>query len=181
MLASVGSEGTIAVWDSDSGALDCRLMGHIGPITCIAINPISDEHIASGGEDHTVRLWDLKDIEPGSMNAKASREKVIGFNLQHFTLKGHEGGVSAVRYTGDGRLLASTSKDCEIRIWNPNMKAPSLIHKFSAHEAWVRDICWQRDQSHLFSCSTDGLIFAWQVPDKYQIKKQKRVRTPTVN
>jgi WD40 repeat protein len=173
VLASVGSEGSMALWDSESGALDCRLMGHIGAVTCMAISPQSDEFIASGGEDHTVRLWDLKDIEPGSMNAKASREKAIGHNLPHFTLKGHEGGVSAVRFTPDGRLLASASKDCEIRVWNPSRKSPSLVHKFVAHEAWVRDICWQRDQSHLFSGSTDGLIFAWQVPHKYHVKKKK--------
>lgn len=175
MLLSVGSEGTIAVWDSESGALDCRLMGHIGAITCCSISPIADEFIATGGEDHTVRLWDLKDIEPGGMNAKASREKAIGFNLPHFTLKGHEGGVSSVKFTGDGRLLASGSKDCEIRIWNPSRKAPSLIHKFLAHEAWVRDLCWQRDQSHLYSGSTDGLVFAWQVPHKWHVKKKKKV------
>lgn len=174
MIASVGSEGSIAVWDSESGALDCRLMGHIGPILCVAVNPIADEQIATGGEDHTVRLWDLKDIEPGSMNVQASREKVSGFNLQHFTLKGHEGGISVVRFTGDGRLLASASKDCEVRIWNPSRKAPSLVHKFIAHEAWVRDIQWQRDCTHIYSASTDGLIFAWQVPSRHHIKKKKR-------
>jgi WD40 repeat protein len=174
MLASVGAEGTVAVWDSTAGALDIRVMGHIGSVTTIAISPATDELIATGGEDHTVRLWDLHDIEPGSMYAKASREKEIGYNLAHFTLKGHEGGISAVRFTGDGRLLASASKDCEIRIWNPSRKAPALVHKFVAHEAWVRDIFWQRDQTHLFSGSTDGLIFAWQVPMKYHCKKSKR-------
>jgi len=175
MLASAGSEGTVAVWDSESGALDCRLMGHIGAITCVAISPITDELIASGGEDHTIRLWDLHDIEPGTMNAKASREKPIGYNLPHFTLKGHEGGISAVRFTGDGKLLASCSKDCEIRVWKPSRTAPSLISKWLAHEAWVRDIFWQRDSSHLYSASTDGLVFAWQVPKQYQIKKKKKV------
>jgi len=181
MLVSVGSEGTIAVWDSESASMDCRLMGHLGSITCVAISPVSDEFLASGGEDHTVRLWDLHDIEPGGINAKASREKAIGFNLPHFTLKGHEGGISAVRFTADGRLLASCSKDCEVRIWNPSRKAPSLVHKFVAHEAWVRDIQWQRDQSHLYSASTDGLIFAWQVPHKYHIKKKKSAAAPAAH
>jgi len=173
MLCSVGSEGTIAVWDSESGALDCRLMGHIGAITCVAISPVSDEWVASGGEDHTVRLWDLHDIEPGGMNAKASREKAIGFNLPHFTLKGHEGGISSVRFTGDGRLLASASKDCWVRVWNPSRKSPSLVHKFLAHESWVRDIQWQRDQHLLYTASTDGLVFAWQVPRHFHVKKKR--------
>lgn len=175
MLVSSGAEGTIAVWDHTSGALDCRLSGHIGSITSIAVSPQSEELLATGGEDHTVRLWDLHDIEPSTMHAKASREKPIGYNLPHFTLKGHEGGISAVRFTQDGRLLASASKDCEVRIWNPSRKSPSLVAKFVAHEAWVRDICWNRDQKFLYSASTDGLIYAWQVPQKYHFKKKKKV------
>lgn len=174
MLASVGAEGTVAVWDTDTGALDVRLMGHIGAVNCVAISPITDELVATGGEDHTVRLWDLHDIEPSKVEAKASREKPIGFNLPHFTLKGHEGGVSAVRFTWDGKLLASASKDCWIRIWKPSRKEPCLVHKFMAHEAWVRDIVWQRDQSHVYTGSTDGIIFAWQVPNKYHCKKKKK-------
>jgi WD40 repeat protein len=174
MLASVGADGTLCVWDTTEGALDVRLMGHIGTITCVAVSPRYNDLIASGGEDHTVRLWDLKDIEPGCMNAKASREKAIGHNLPHFTLKGHEAGVMAVTFMGDGHLLASAAKDCEIRVWNPSKKGPTLHHKILAHEAWVTDLCFTLDQHQLFSGSTDGLIFAWQVPHKYHISKKKR-------
>lgn len=174
MLATAGTDGTLAVWDSDTGALDCRLMGHIGPITCVDVSPLSDELVATGGEDHTVRLWDLADIAPGSMAAKASREKLIGYNLAHFTLKGHEGGVTAVKFCVDGKLLASASKDCEVRIWNPSRKAPTLNMKFTAHEAWVKGLAWKRDQELLFSASTDGLVFAWGVPHKYHIHSKGR-------
>lgn len=176
MLASTGAEGTVAIWNAKTGALDCRLMGHIGCVTCVSISPANDELLATGGEDHTVRLWDLHDIEPGSMISKASREKASGYNLAHFTLKGHEGGITAVRFCGDGRLLASSSKDCEIRIWNPSSKAPTLNAKFSAHEAWVKDIQWMLDQSVLFTASTDGLIFGWHVPSKYHLDTRKSKR-----
>lgn len=175
MLASVGAEGSVAIWDSHQGALDCRLMGHIGAITCVSVSPLFDDLVATGGEDHTVRVWDLKDIEPGSMNAKASREKPIGYNLPHFTLKGHEAGIQAVRFMGDGHLLASASKDCEVRIWNPSKKGPTLHHKIvSAHEAWVTDLAWLDDQSQLFSASTDGLIYSWHVPQKFHVSKKKK-------
>lgn len=177
MLISVGQEGTLAVWDAKTGELDCRLMGHIGPITCCAVSPRSEEIVATGGEDHTVRIWDLSDIDPASVNAHISREKPLGFNLAHFTLKGHEGGISAIKFCADGQLLASASKDCEVRIWFPSAENPTLCAKFMAHEAWVRNICWTLDQHFLFSCSTDGLIFAWQVPKKFhkrEIKVKKK-------
>lgn len=170
MLVSVGAEGSIATWDADTGALDCRLMGHIGAVTCVAVNPINSELLASGGEDHTVRLWDLRDVEPGTAAAKQSRDKTIGLNLPHFTLKGHTDGVSSVKFTGDGKLLASVSKDCDVRIWVPNYQNPVLYAKFTAHEAWIRDLAWSSNQDLLFTGSSDGMVYAWQVPSKYRAK-----------
>lgn len=170
MIVSVGAEGSIAVWDGESGAMDCRLMGHIGAVTCVSISPVNSELIATGGEDHTVRMWDLRDVEPGTAAAKQSREKSIGLNLPHYTLKGHTDGISSVKFTGDGKLLASGSKDCEVRIWVPNPQNPVLYAKFVAHEAWIRDLAWTSSQDILFTGSSDGMVYAWQVPSKYRSK-----------
>jgi len=170
MLVSAGAEGTIAVWDAEVGALDIRLCGHLGAVNCVSVHPITSEVIASGGEDHSVRLWDLRDVDPSSAMAKLSREKSIGLNLPHYTLKGHEGGVAAVQFTTDGQLLASASKDCQVRIWVPNLENPVLLKKFLAHEAWIRDLTWAYDQHVLFTCSTDGMVFAWDVPKKHHLK-----------
>mmetsp|Transcript_47978 Transcript_47978/g.104397 ORF Transcript_47978/g.104397 Transcript_47978/m.104397 type:complete len:393 (-) Transcript_47978:91-1269(-) len=171
MLVSASADGTLAVWTTATGELDVRLMGHLGAVTCVSVHPRLEELVATGGEDHTVRLWDLRDIQPGTVIAGISRDKPLGYNLAHFTLKGHEAGVVKVRFCGDGRLLASASKDCEVRIWNPDVRnGPTLNARFVAHEAWVQDIAWTADQHFLFTASTDGLIFAWQVPSKYYRK-----------
>jgi len=170
MLVSVGGEGTIAVWDSKSGNLDCRLIGHLGGVNSVDVSPITSELIATGGEDQTVRMWDLRDIDPTSNIAKESREKTIGMNLAHFTLKGHEAGVTVVRFCTDGQLLASASSDCEVRIWNPNIQNPTLNVKFLAHHAEVRSIAWTVDQSLFFTAAGDGLVWAWQIPKRYRIK-----------
>jgi len=167
MLVSVGAEGSVAVWDAESGMLDARLMGHIGAINAVTVCPTNEELIATGGEDHTVRLWDLGDVDPGSTAAKQSREKALGLNLPHYSLKGHEGGVAVVRFSHDGRLLASASKDCNVRIWIPDLKNPTLLATFGAHEAWVRDLHWTSDQKHIYTAGSDGMIFAWSVPKRY--------------
>merc|ERR1712032_371730 len=143
MIVSVGAEGSIAIWDGEVGALDCRLMGHLGSVTCVDVNPRNSEVIATGGEDYTVRLWDLQDVEPGSSAAKESREKIWGLNLKHYTLKGHEGAVVTVRFLGDGQLLASGSKDCEVRVWVPDLQNPLLLKRFVAHEDFLLLLLFQ--------------------------------------
>jgi WD40 repeat protein len=55
--------------------------------------------LASGADDHTVRLWRTAD----------------GALLQ--VLQGHSGGVSAVTFTPDGRALASAGWDGEVIMW----------------------------------------------------------------
>jgi len=177
MLVSVGAEGTVACWDTaDSNpSLDCRLMGHLGAINCCDVCPHNEELLVTGGEDHTVRLWDLSDVDPGSTAAKNSRTNPLGLNLAHFTLKGHEGGVVAVRFCNDGRLLASCSKDCGVRIWLPSLTNPTLAFKWMAHEAWIRDLQWTNDQKFVYTAGSDGMIYAWGVPKTYHavVNKEK--------
>jgi WD40 repeat protein len=57
--------------------------------------------LASGSDDHTVRLWDPR----------------TGRALQ--TLTGHTSWVSAVAISHDGTLLASGSYDRTVRLWDP--------------------------------------------------------------
>lgn len=169
-IASAGGEGSIAIWEVQTGNLYVRLQGHLGAVTSVSVSIEMESGtgkavIATGGEDHTVRLWDLGDVGPKIQ--ELSRKQAMGHNLPHFTLKGHEDAVSVVRFTGDARLLASSSKDCEVRIWNPNMGNPTLNMRFLAHESWVRDLAWMADNRFLFSAATDGLVFAWEVPKTY--------------
>jgi hypothetical protein len=188
MLVSVGAEGSLAIWDVETGMLDCRLMGHVGAITTVAVSPINGELIATGSEDCTVKLWDLSDVEPSSLAAKNSREKTLGLNLPHFTLKGHQAAITRVRFCRDGRLLASASKDGDVRIFFPNQKNPAMCAKFSACEigspVWIRDIAWNPDDQHyIYTAAGDGLVQAWLVPKKYwvspysdvgRVKKKKK-------
>jgi WD40 repeat protein len=46
----------IGLWDLRTGRRIHNLNGHSGNVTCCAVNP-SGRLLATGGSDHTIRLW----------------------------------------------------------------------------------------------------------------------------
>jgi WD40 repeat protein len=81
--------------------------------------------VASGSQDHTIRLWDL-----------AGRH-LIG------SLAGHTDGVLSVAFSPDGKTLASGSADKTVRLWNlPQLSNPASFLCNSLGQSFTRDQ-WQ--------------------------------------
>lgn len=105
-LAAASTNANIHI--IDLGSYESRaLKGHEGVVWGVAFSPDS-QTLISGGNDHTVRLWE-----------------VAGGELVH-TLEGHLDEVNDVAFSPDGRLAASAANDRTVRVWDlaPLMEQP---------------------------------------------------------
>ncbi|VVB64682.1 WD domain, G-beta repeat [uncultured archaeon] len=82
-----------------SGSLICTLTGHSDKVTSVAFSP-DGQTLASGSDDHTLKLWDV-----------ASRTEAA-------TLAGHSNWVNCVAFSPDGRTLVSGSNDYTVKLWD---------------------------------------------------------------
>ncbi len=104
LLVSSGDEGSIRVWDADTGAPGRVIRAQSCRITALALSP-DGARVASGGFDRSVRLFRLSD----------------GAAMAH--LAGHTGWVSALAWAPCGRTLLSGSYDGDVRVWSVDAAA----------------------------------------------------------
>ena len=116
-----------------------QLFGHTDPVPSVAWS--ADGRLASGSQDGSVIIWDLKTGQPAQ------------------TLKGHTYGVTSVAWSADGRL-ASGSEDDSVIVWDLQTGQPAQILK--GHTKWVTSVGWSVD-GRLASGSYDGTVIIWDL------------------
>ena len=98
-IVSGSGDGTVKVWDRESGACAQTLKGHGGWVPSVAFSP-DGRQIVSGSGDGTVKVWDR---ESGACTQ---------------TLDGHGGWVNSVAFSPDGRQIVSGSGDGTVKVWD---------------------------------------------------------------
>jgi uncharacterized protein YjbI with pentapeptide repeats len=116
LLATVASDNNVLLWERATGRIVNTLKGHTGSVTCVDFSP-SNQLLASGATDGTVRLWRLDDgVCSGILESKGS----IVFDL---------------KFSGD--LLVAACQDGFIEFWD-TLKRSVLLYRYSfAEDRWM--------------------------------------------
>jgi WD40 repeat protein len=128
--------GDLYFWDTESGRQQFALLDFAGSIRSVAFSPDGKTFAAGSGKVH---LWDtstgkLKASLPepsnvlafavdGTLAAACRNDDKIriwspGTTKARAVLSGHHGTVDSIALTRDGRLLASTSDDGTLMLWD---------------------------------------------------------------
>jgi WD40 repeat protein len=126
----------IKVWDAATGIERGTLLGHPDAIRSLVFGP--DGRLASGGDDQTIRIWDVDTMQP----------------LR--TLSGNAA-VTAVAFSRDGRL-ASGSSDKTVRIWD--LKVGEEPVALMQQQGWINSLAFSPSGREL-ACACNDSIPLW--------------------
>jgi WD40 repeat protein len=139
-LASGCEDGSLKLWDVESGAL-LWAGWHTQGTWCLAFAP-NGSLLASGSEDGSVRLW----------------EASLGTPLEDMP---HPGPVFSLAWSPDGRLLASGDATGTIRLWDGQEGTVRAV--LQGHSGNVQSLAFTPESRHLLSGSDDGTLRLWEV------------------
>jgi WD40 repeat protein len=162
-LATAGDDGLVKIWDINDKLIS-TITAHVGKVETVRFNPKDERQIVTSASDDptstnssVVRIWNWE-----------TKELLAEF-------KGHQGSVESIRYSPDGKTLATAGKeDGIVRVWKiDRISEPSG----DRHEGKINSVRLNSNASRYVTAGDDGTVRLWSIGgellakfDKYQGK-----------
>lgn len=185
ILAAVGEEGSVVLFDIDKGSLLKRFIGHTKYVRAVAFHP-QTQWLATAGDDKQIILWSLTTGQPlkqwqtteevwalainstGDLLASGGRDKQITLwttnGESQATLTAHTDSVKSLTFSPDNTWLASASYDNTAGLWQKAKDNTwQLKYPLKAHTDHVQEVAFSPDGHLLATASDDGTVRLWDV------------------
>jgi WD40 repeat protein len=158
-LASSSRDNTVRLWDLTDvhhprplAVLTYQAMTVISAIAVNAVAFSPDGHLlAAGSSDHTVRLWDLSNLDHPTAST---------------TLTGPNSSVNTVVFSPDRRILASGSDDRTVTLWDlTDPHHPITSATLTGHTDAVYAVTFSPDGRTMASGGRDRTVRLWDLTD----------------
>jgi WD40 repeat protein len=182
-LATAGLDG-LKLWDTVTHRFVTNLVGHTGGVQVAAFIK-SGSLLVSHGTDNTIRLWDAMEHRQTAVIADPNNADHFAISIdgtilatgnlegrvdlwaipelrKTVTLKGHEGPVTALAFSRDGRYLATAADDNTTKVWD--LATRKVCRSFEGIAAAdVLCLAFSPDGAILAAGRKDGGVKLWSV------------------
>jgi WD40 repeat protein len=142
----VAAEVNLISWPSRVVQLPDDEQSHKQPVVTAVRLHKEGQWLATAGDDHLVRVWNLTD---GKLVHKLAE---------------HTDWVRTVDYSPDGVVLASAGNDRQILLWDST--TGDKLGQFAAHQRAIAAIRFSHDGAKLAAVGFDGTIRLYEVATK---------------
>jgi len=140
LIVSASGDGTLKVWDSETGQMLRSLEGHSSFVEGCAFSP-DGKLIVSASWNRTLKVWDSE----------------TGQTLR--SLEGHSAPVEGCAFSPDGKLIASASLDRTLKVWDS--ETGQTLRSLEGHSSSVKGCAFSPDSKLIVSASDDGTLKVW--------------------
>ncbi len=139
---SCSEDGTIRLWEVDTGEQIRTLIGHRGAVKSVVFSRDGRSALSSG-DDATVRYWDID----------------TGEELRRF--EGHSGMVYSAVLACDDKRVLSCGQDGTLRWWDAATGEQTQL--LEVKNSRIRCVAVSHDDRHVLSGGDDGIGRVWDL------------------
>jgi RNA polymerase sigma factor (sigma-70 family) len=141
-LASGGMDGTVLLWDAETGRQYRKIQSGDGWFHAVAFSPDRRSLIA-GSTNGRIQTWD------------------VASGQERFVFDGHAAGVARVALSPDGKTVATASADRTVRLWD--LAAARTTRVLRGFDKGVYHVDFAPDGKRLVTSGGDGSVRLWDV------------------
>ena len=141
MIGSAGADNAVVLWDAATGRIMHRLGGFFSAPACVEFDPL-DRSVVTG-DSRSVLIWD---VASGRMSHRFGE---------------HQGVITSLAYSRDGRRLVEASMDMPVRILDPN--TGGILRVLSGPGSNAGDVAIMPDGSSFATASHEKTVRVWSL------------------